>query len=287
MDNTRAFLQSLSEKGKKQTYIDMSRNLLDNFHSTLGSEPPSSGAIDVFVRGKWSGYVSRDRATYQILNDYADFCETEMPLFTNAFREHIRETFEREARKAMKIYKDSIVYIPKGTKIDSFFLDRLKNDEFVAAFKSLQKLIYSIYDDIECGSPFDWGWADWNAITADGLNHNRVMMLLDALVGSGHMDGDTLVVDKKQFGRYDICRPIAKAKLMLKGFMDKGFYIEELDNKKCTTFTVSYPNTQNLISVLYAYFKKGVVIVVIVITFAFFHIVLWKTLPRRHRKLYS
>jgi len=59
----------------------------------LGSEPPSSEVIDTFVRSKWSGYVSRDKATYQILNDYADFCEKEYPLFTDAFREHVRETF--------------------------------------------------------------------------------------------------------------------------------------------------------------------------------------------------
>ena len=121
-------------------------------------KPPSSGDINKFVRKRWSGYVSRDRATYQILNDYANFCDKESSLFTNAFHEHIRETFEGEARKAMRAYKNALVNIPDGTKIDSFFLEKLTNDEFAEAFKSLQKLIFSIYDAIECCSPFNWGW---------------------------------------------------------------------------------------------------------------------------------
>ena len=96
-----------------------------------------------------------------MLNDYADFCEIESPEFTLAFREHISVTFEGEVRKAMKSFKNSIVYIPQNTKIKSSFLGGLTNDEFVKAFHSLQEHLYSIYDDIERSSSLEWGWTDW------------------------------------------------------------------------------------------------------------------------------
>ena len=255
MENIPAFLHYLTEKSKKQTYIDMSRELLDNLRGTLGNKTPSSEAIDTFVRRRWSGYVSRDKDTYRILNDYADFCETEWLIFSNAFREHVRDTFESEARKAMKTYKNAIVPIPKDTRIDPYFLGGLTNDDFVTAFKSFQEFIYAIYDGIERGSPFDWGWPDWNAITWEGINHNRVMMVLDAMVNSGEMDSDLLVVDKKRFSRHNICKPIAKTNLMLEGFMRTGLHIEGLDDKKSDSFSVACPDTPNLIYVLHSYFK--------------------------------
>ena len=255
MTNTQAFCQYLTEKGKKQAYIDSCKDLICNLYDRYNLL--TSETIDAFVRSRWSGYVSRDRATYQILNDYADFCEKSTPSFTSAFREHIRKTFEGEARKAMKAYKSAIVPIPENTIINPSFLNGLSNEEFIEAYKSLQKFIYDVYDDIEYGSPFGWGWPDWKAITAEGINQNRVMIVLDALVGSGILDGNALVVDKKHFGRYGICKPIAKTKLMLEGFIKMGLHIEGLDDKKSTSFTVSYPDAPNLIAVLFAYFKKS------------------------------
>ena len=256
MDIKQIFIQHLTDKGKEQDYIDMSKELLDSFYKMLGSEPPSSEVINTFVRNRWSGYLSRDKATYQILNEYADFCEIELPVFTDAFRKHICETFEGEARKAAKGYKNALAYIPQSTKIAPCFLDGLANDEFVEAFRALQELIYGVYDAIEHGSPFNWGWSDWKSIEVEGINQNRVMKILDALVNSGHIDGDMLVVDKKTFGGYAVCKPVGKAKLMLEGFMRMGLQIEEFDNKKSTTFTASYPDTPNLIRVLCSYFKN-------------------------------
>ncbi|MDR2941557.1 MAG: hypothetical protein LBV17_03095 [Treponema sp.] len=256
MNNTSAFLKYLADTGKRQAYIDMSRELLDDFYVKLGSKKLSSREIDIFIRGRWSGYISRDKAAYQILNDYADFCEAEIPAFKRAFGGHVRETFEAEARKAMKSYKKSLVYIPADTRINASFLGKLKNDKFVTAFYSLQKLMYAIYDEIENGSPFDWGWLDWRGMTAEGLNHNRVMMLFAALAGSGHLENESLCVDKKNFSKRGICKPMANTRLMLNKLMDKGFRIEGLDDKKSIVFTVSFPDAPNLIAVLYAYFKS-------------------------------
>ena len=256
MENTQAFLHYLAAKGKNQSYLDMSRELTDSLRGALGKEPPSSEAIDRFVRKRWSGYVSRDKDTYQILNEYADFCETETPLFANAFREHVRATFEGEARKAVRAYKKAIVPIPQDTTIDPSLLGGLTNDEFVKAFRSLQKLICAIYDDIECGSPFDWGWPDWRAMTADGLEQNRVMLVLAALADSGFREGDTLVVDQKRFSRHPVCKPIAKTKRMLEKFVTQGFRIENLNHKSAASFVGSYPGAPHLIFVFCAYFKN-------------------------------
>ncbi|MCL2002401.1 MAG: hypothetical protein FWG72_00150 [Oscillospiraceae bacterium] len=257
MDNISAFLQHLVDMEKKPAYIDMSREVLEAFREGVGNQPPSSEAIDSFVRSRWSGYVSRDRATYQILNDYSDFCENEHPAFTAAFREHIRETFEGEARKAVRKYKNAIVYIPENTQIESVFRGGLTNDEFVKAFRSLQEVLFSIYDSIERSSPFDWGWSDWKGLTAEGLNHNRVMMVLAALVDSGRLDCDCLCVEKKSLGKHGICRPMANTRLMFNKFIDKGFHISGIDDKKSPVFTVSFPKIPNLMAVLYAYFKSS------------------------------
>ena len=82
------------------------------------------------------------------------------------------------------------------------------------------------------------------------------MIILEAMVGSGQMDGNALVVDKKRFGRHSICKPIVKTNLMLEGFMRTGLHIEGLGDKKTTTFSVSCPDTPNLIYVLCSYFKR-------------------------------
>ena len=84
MESIDKYLLRLAGKGKRRDYISASGELLKKFHAALGDKPPSSAAIDRFVRSMWSGYVSRDRAAYQILDDYADFCEAGYPLFTGA-----------------------------------------------------------------------------------------------------------------------------------------------------------------------------------------------------------
>ena len=256
MNKQQQFFQYLASKGKKTAYIDSCEELLTDLQNKLVQKAPTSATIDEFVRSRWSGYVSKDRDTYRILNDYSGFCEVEWPIFSDAFRQHISDTFEGEARKAMRTYKNSLVYIPKNTKIDDCFLGNLTNEEFIETFRTLQNLLYDIYDEIEHGSPFSWGWPDWNGLTSEGLNQNRVMMFLAALADNGHMDGDILVVDKKCFNLHSICKPMVKSKLILRRFVEKGFHIKYLEDKESSVFTVSYPGTPNLMTVLFAYFKN-------------------------------
>ena len=250
------FLNYLTEKGRKQAYVNTLDWRLKHIYDALQIQPTSAKVIDNLVRRVWSGYASRDKAVYRFLNDYADFCEADFPEFTAAFHGHVRETFEGEARKAMRAYKNAFVYIPKDTKIASHFLDGITNNRFVNAFKSLQEVIYTIYDNIECGSPFEWGWPAWDGITAEGLNHNRVIMIFDALAESSSIDGDMLIVDKKLFGKQKICTPLSKTKLMLNKLADIGFFINKLDDKDSPVFTLSYSDAPDFITVLYAYFTK-------------------------------
>jgi hypothetical protein len=174
MDNKEQFIQHLNQKGKKKEYVEKSKDLLKNIQ-------PTAITIDKLVRNRWNGYVSRDKETYQILNDYADFCEKSHPDFTAAFHEHISKTFEGEAHKAIKAYKKALVPIPVDTRINPNLLNGLTNAAFVEAYNSLHNFIHSVYDAIEKGSPFEWGWPDWRGITADGLNHNLVMEALNTL----------------------------------------------------------------------------------------------------------
>jgi hypothetical protein len=67
------------------------------------------------------------------------------------------------------------------------------------------------------------------------------------------MEGDTLVVDKNQFNKYNVNKPIIKTKWLLNKLACKGFQIESLENKKSGFFTVSYPKTANVLTVLYSY----------------------------------
>ena len=253
------FLQYLDEKGKKQTYISTLGWRLKHIYDALQIQPTSSHVIDNLVRSIWSGYAGRDKTVYRFLNDYANFCEADYPEFTAAFHEHVCDTFEGEARKAMRAYKNTFVYIPEDTTIASYFLEGLTNNQFVNAFKSLQEVVYAIYDDIERSSPFDWGLPDWQGITGECFDHtrvNRVMMILNALVSSSRINDNILVVDKTLFGRHAACKPATRVSLFLKGLVSHGFHMEKYDIKESSVFTVSYPDIPNLMTVLFSYFKE-------------------------------
>jgi hypothetical protein len=264
MFNKQDFLNHLTVRKKNQDYINKCGDLLNRLENKLQGEPPTAEAIGEFVRDHWSGYVSRDKLTYQILSEYADFCKSEIPSFTHAYNKHIRETFEGEARKAMKLYKDFMVFIPPNTKINPIHLNGLTNDEFVGAFQALQEFLYATYSEIEHGSPFDWGWPDWNDLTGYGFIYNRVVMVLNALVENGHAENNILIVDKHRFAEHAkkradeqlVCKPPEKTKRLLEGLNKTGLHIEGLDDKNIPFFSVSFPKNPNVIAVICSYFKE-------------------------------
>jgi len=259
MKSVQEFMQHLAAKKKGKKHIEERSSLIRQFHATLNGQPPTAEAIDTFVRKRWSGYVSRDKNTFQALSDYADFCEQT----AHVFNKFVRDTFEGEARKAMKAYKSSMVFIPSNTKINPIYLDGLTNEEFINAFTFLQKFLYAVYDAVEQGSPFGWGWPNWSDLTWYGIIHNRVVMVLNALAECGYLENNTLVVDKYRFTEHSkkradeqiVCRPPQKTKLLLEGLMQMGLHIEGLDDASMPHFIVSFPNHPNVITAICSYFK--------------------------------
>ena len=254
MDNKQEFIQYLIEKKKPQNYIDQCDKFFNRLQRRLGGEPPTMEVIDKFARHTWSGYATQDKMMYEFLDTYATFCENKVLEFANAVHRHIKEAFEGLTKKAVRKYKSAIVFIPDDAKINPLFLEGLSNEEFIDAFRTWQELVYSIYEDIEKGSPFEWGFSSWKALGVDGVDQSRVMNILKELAECGQISGDALVVDKKQFGK--ACKPLNAARLMLEKFTDMGLIAEGLDNKKLNTFTVYCPDTPNLVKVMTTYFKK-------------------------------
>jgi len=264
MNNIEEFALYLGEKKKKQKYIDERVGFISSFYDELDGKSPTAKSIDTFIRNRWSGYVSRDKNRFALLNEYADACEQFDPEFANAFHKYIHETFEGETRKAMREYKNDMVFIPNDTVINRTYLDGLSNAEFVVAFKDLQSFLCDIYDAIEHDSPFDWGFPSWNGLTWYGLVQNRVVMLLNALVQCGKFENSTLIVDKYCFDEHSkkkadeqiICKPPEKTRLLLEGLIKMGLHIEGLDDMNLPFFCVSFPDNPNVINVIYSYFKE-------------------------------
>ncbi|MCL2407491.1 MAG: hypothetical protein FWC95_06125 [Defluviitaleaceae bacterium] len=259
MKSVQEFTQHLTTKRKGQKYIEERANFIQRFHNWLGCNPLTVSKMDTFVRQMWSGYVSRDKNTFQFMSDYAEFCGHT----ADVFNEFVRGLFESEARKAMKVYKDFMVYIPPTTKISPVYLNGLANDEFVDAFLSLQRFLYTVYDAIENGSPTEWGWNDWKDLTWYGIIHNRVIILLNALVECGSLDKNTLLIDKYLFNEHAkkkideqlVCKPPQKTKILLDGLSQKGLHIEGFDDENMPFFTVSFPTHPKVITVLWSYFN--------------------------------
>ena len=254
--NYSEYLDYLAKKRKGKDYMR-------NCEAIFNMLEEKRGDLTELVKSRWSGYVSQDKNTFKILNDYAAFCEKSDPIFFNEYNDFISRIFEGEARKAMKAYKDTMVFIPCGVKINPDYLNGLTNEEYVAAFKAFQEFLYMVYDSIEHGSPFDWGWPDWNGITHYGIVHNRVLIALNALVECGHAENGVLIVDKqrltdhalKKADEQIICKPIANTWMLLNKLAQLGMSIEALDNDECPHFFISLPSNPDMITVLCSYFK--------------------------------
>jgi len=256
-----AFLNYLFEKKRAQKTIDEHMRLFGMFGDTL----PDVSAIGDFCWGKFNiSYGSGElTARFKFLDELAAFCEAsggdgiinfEIPIFAGAIRVMIHDYFEGAAWRAVTEMKKAIVPIPANTQIDPQFLGGLSNDEFVAAFAALQELVYGIYEGIEQGSPFEWGWPDWRGLGVYGIDHDRVLRALH-LLSHGELVCDTLVLDKKSYFSYEPNKPQERAVMLLKGFADHGFDIEGLDDKKSPSFTVSCPDSPNVMRVVHAYFR--------------------------------
>jgi len=256
MDDKHKFKQYLKHKNKKQDYIDKCGKLYDRLYKSLNGEQPTDDLICEFAKNSWSGYASRDKMVYDFLSAYADFCEDSDYNTSDVIRKHIKSAFEGLTKKAVVKYKHEMVFIPDDTLINPLFLEGLTNDEFVTAFRAWQEMIWAMYDEIERGSPFEWGFPGWETWTVVGVNQAQIMDVFRALAECAQLSSDALIVDKKAFGKAfgKACKPLHMAKSTLEKFVDMGLSIDSVDDKKAQDFTLSCPDTPNLITVMYSYF---------------------------------
>jgi len=258
MENKKEFLEHLAQKKKKQDYINKCTSLLEALCPTLKGEPTSSGTIGTFVRGLYNhGYISINdiNNANQFLSDYADFCENNFITITEAIRDYFYQTFKEQAQNAVRGFKKAIILIPEDVKIAPKHLGPLIQDEFIEAFRALQEVIISIYDDIE-REPFEWGYPDHKTKITIASNQNRVMEVLYALAKSGHLESNLLIVNKKAFNGNRCIKQMKKPKSMLEGLMNMGFNFENLDDKKSDFFEVSHLDNPHITPVLHAYFSR-------------------------------
>jgi len=263
MKNAEDYIQYLAARRKKQKYIDERIGFISSYYDELNDELPTAKSIDTFIRNRWSGYVSRDKNRFAMLNEYAIACEQFDPAFANAFHEYIHETFEGEARKTMRAYKTGMVFIPDETIINPVHLGNLSNAEFVSTFKALQEFLYAVYDEIECGSPFDWGFPTWSDLTWLGLVQNRVVILFNAMVACGHEKNGVLYVDKQRFADHAkqrineqlLCHPIEKTALLINKLNIMGMQVNGYNEPEIPVFAVSFTDIPHAVTVLCEYFK--------------------------------
>ena len=156
--------------------------------------------------------------------------------------------FKEIAQKMVLNRKRTILLIPNKTKVKSEYLEELSNEQFVAAFRDLQKIVIKIYEDIE-KSPFDWGYPDFEI--TEGYYH-RVTDFLLAFVLCGVCNNGILTINMKPFLKYSSIKRHKKQELMITGFNKIGFLIEGF-NKKSLSFTFTYPKNPNIIIVLNEY----------------------------------
>ncbi|MCL2199395.1 MAG: hypothetical protein FWB80_10765 [Defluviitaleaceae bacterium] len=230
------FIKHLHDKGRKPDYIEKCKALLLQLQN-------SNGNVETVTKTFYG--VTAMATGYRILNEYADFCgEDEI---ANAIRELTTRTFEEEARQAVEILCRAIIPIPEGTKIRPYLLGGLSNEEFTDAFRTLQETVSATYQEIH-RAPLEWGWPDWGGLTVGGHHHNRVMRMLSTLVNCGELNGNNLILDKTAIKKSEMLKK-HKGKLMLEGLLSMGFLLEE-DN-------LTFPDTPDLIRVMYAYFKEN------------------------------
>jgi len=121
----------------------------------------------------------------------------------------------------------------------------LTQEEFISAFRALQQFLYAIYENIERTSPFEWGWqSNANDESFYGADQNRIMNMLIALAKNSEFVDDELKVSKRKFlpGKNN--------------FSDIGLIFEGLKDKKSDIYTISYPDTPNMLRVFKSYFKE-------------------------------
>lgn len=161
--------------------------------------------------------------------------------------------FEDVAKISAKRRRETIVMIPDKCNIAKQYLNSLSNDEFILAFKKMQRLVIDIYQNIE-KSPFDWGYPEVNNSTEIYASaYNRISDFFYAITANSQLSNSELTVNMK--GYESKVKIHKKVELIISNLTKRGFQIDGFD-KKAVSFVVSYPEDPHVIEVLYYYTKS-------------------------------
>ena len=240
-----AYRSYLIEKKKKQGVIDKYMASLDEVLNILGDAEPTPDTIKTYMHNQYHGVTVLENAR-KFLRELSNYCAKASPVFENAIQEYFRRNWEDSASTITAGSRTSArvtVPIPPGTKINPRRLSKLTNDEYVQAFATLQGIIISIHEDI-VRNPAEWGY------------ENNVMQVFGALVNPYSHEDDVSVVERYHFDYADRIkeRPKGTVKKIINGLTAMGFHFEDFEGNS-ETFSMSYPDSPNVINVLKDYCK--------------------------------
>jgi len=250
MNSKQQFIQYLTEKKKKQSYIDECAGYVEHLNAAFDAQSITPEAISDFNNRTSSWSLVALKTSFQFLDDYAKFSDVEQPSLADAIRLGCRQIFEQTAKNEVKKRKRDVLPIPTNVTIAPKHLGKLSNDQFIAAFGALQQLVIACYYDIE-SDPFAWGYPDFYATGG----YNRVNDILFAMVFCGECNDSVLAVNAVKFFAYTGVKRHKNLELMISGFEKMGFTFDSFD-KKSGEFSVSYPNYPNIMTVLCAYVNE-------------------------------
>ena len=262
MYNEEEFFVYLADK--KRANVHEHSRYLDELFSLANGSPLTHETISEFmenIRKAGGGLgVGAMNMAYRTLSNYAEYTASTGDFdFTHAFEAYVRQAFEEPVRKKMGEFKSNIPYIPADTKIhpDVLAQSGLTNEEYVSAFRVLQKKVYDMYEAIETSSPFEWGFPGGGHLTVGGIKYDRILMTLNCLAHYNELEADTLVVCKDSFFMWDWNKMDKTAsKNTLKKMATFGFVLDGIDDVKAKIFTMSCPDHPHVMRVIFTLNEK-------------------------------
>jgi hypothetical protein len=259
MWDKQAYTEYLSLSRKNNGTIAEYLNILDHFHGYIAERKGANHAeselaiAESFLESYNTEHMyTVFKSVMQCLREYSDYLikGDKDSSIVAAIRDALANRYKKKAADFAVSRKRLILPIPYGAVVEQKYLSNLDNDEFVKTFRELQDIIIAIYDDIEA-SPFEWGYPD--AEVSYGYYH-RAIDFLFAFVRNGEFDGTQVTVDAKSFADDSDIKKHKKRDSVVRGLQNCGFAIDNFGAKN-TTFTVAYPDNDNVLRVLCAYVR--------------------------------
>jgi hypothetical protein len=262
MFDEQVYCDYLIKKKKKDKTVTENIKILKDFFDFITengvsvSQDLTAEDIDEHIKSFLGWQLVEQHNRIAALTEYIAFIKKEsanldLIALADAIHASLMKRYEHTAKQSAASRRENIVLIPNGVKIAPKHLGELTNDEFVAAFREMQEIIISIYDDIE-ESPFSWGYPDFDQT---GGYYNRVTDFLFAFAFNGIYDNGVLTVNTKAFLSDTRIKKHKKIEQMISGFAAMGFAIDGFD-KKSVSFSVTYLDNPRVISALNAYINE-------------------------------